>query len=362
MLEDIKEQPNILKTLAEKFFSSENSQLHINLNEEQIKNISKIYIVASGSSKNAGTIAKYFIEKLTRIPTEADFASEFAHRDPVLKPNDVVILISQSGETADTFAALKIAKNMNVHTIAITNNPESKIHKVADSAIEVQAGKEISIAATKSFTAQLMILYGLSLHLAEIRQSCRNIQQIKQELLDMSGPLNTIIEKYEDKHSIAEKISQYKSLVIVGRNINYGTAQEGALKIKETSYIDANGYPSGEFLHGYVAVVDEEAPLVSIIMKDPDNIPNYRLAISNTESIKKKRNPELIIIKSESDKDIEDNLLFKGSKFINMPDCSEEVSPLCVTVYLQILAFNIARALQRDINNPRALTKAVTSE
>lgn len=366
MLEDIREQPQILEELINRYFPEENGVSGINFNAADIyiKNISKIYIVASGSSRNAGNIAKYFIEKVTSIPTEADFASEFAHRNPCLNATDVVVAISQSGETADTFAAMKVAQSKSAHTVAITNNPDSKIHKLADTALEVGAGKEQSIAATKSFTAQLLNIYAFALKIAEIKGSLspEEIEHYKNELRQMPQYISSQIDDYGKIESVAGAISEQKSLVILGRGINYGTAQEAALKIKETSYIDANGYPTGEFLHGYVAVLDENAPIISLIPGDNKSAGNYKLALSNTEEIKKKRNPNLIIAKSQNNAEIEKNLLFNGADFLNIPDGPEWVSPFYLTVCVQMLALATANALGRDVNNPRALTKAITNE
>lgn len=366
MFNEIQEQPKILKKLIEKYFliNKPVQNIKLNLLKEEIINLSKIYIIASGSSRNVGGIAKYFFENIAKIPVEVDYASEFSHRNPNLTTNDFVIAISQSGETADTFSALKVAKEKGSHTFALTNNPESKIHNLAESQMQAGAGEEKNIAATKSFTAQLINLYALALYLAEQRDiaNAETRENLKQEFYSAIDKLEELINNTEEFDKIVQKIKDSKSLIILGRGSNFPVAQEGALKIKETSYIDANGYPSGEFLHGYVAVVDENIPVISIIIPNLVDDATYRLSIQNTETVKKKRNPSLIIIKSKKDKEIESNPEFKDAYFINIPDSCEMISPVFTSVALQILAFKVAETLGRDFSNPRGLTKAITSE
>lgn len=364
MLEDIKEQPEIIKKLTEKYMPLNKPVQNISLNIEDLSQLSKIYIVASGSSRNVANIAKYFIEKYAKLSVEVDYASEFAHRNPCLSKNDLVIAVSQSGETGDTFSALKIAKNKGAYTFALTNNPESRIHNLAESKMQVGAGKEKSIAATKSFTAQLINLYALALYLGEQRNTIfiEKAEEFKREFHKIPEKIEKLIENIEKFRNIAAKIKDSRSIVLLGRAANSASAMEGALKIKETSYIDANGYPAGEFLHGYIALLDENIPVISIITSDDKNNFNYRLAIRNTEEIKRKRNPHLIIIKSQNDKEIESHTLFENADFINIPEISEEISPLLAVISLQLLAFAIAKALGRDLDKPRGLTKTITDE
>lgn len=366
MLSEIKEQPKIIKELVEKYLPLDLpvQNVCLNLTKEEIGNISKIYIVASGSSRNVGSISKYIIEYVAKIPVEVDYSSEFAHKNPFLTNENLVIAISQSGETADTFCALKVAREKGAHTLALTNNPESRISHLAESHMQVGAGKEKSIAATKSVTAQLINLYALAVYFGEQKGilSKKEINNLKQELHLAEDKLEKIFENVKVIDKIAEKIKNSKSIVLLGRSLNFAVAKEGALKIKETSYIDANGYPTGEFLHGHMAVVDKDIPVISIIVPNKKNPPNYKLALSNTEEIKQKRSPHLIIIKSQADKEIEKNPVFKNTDFINIPETCEEVSPLFVVIVLQLLALKIAQGLGRDVDNPRSLTKAIVSE
>lgn len=364
MLSDIKEQPEIISKLINKYLPLDKpvQEISLNISDEKVQNLSKIYIVASGSSRNVGNIAKYFLEDITKIPVIVDYASEFAHRNPNLCSNDLFIAISQSGETADTYAALKIAIDKGAHTFALTNNPDSRIYNLAQAKMQVGAGKEKSIPATKSFTSQLFNLYIFALYLAEHRGTVSKdrLEELKRELHLVGKKIEELLQNTEQIDKIAHKIKDYRSLILVGRGANSAAAEEGALKIKETSYIDANGYPSGEFLHGYIAVVDENIPVISIIL--PANQDNYNLALSNAEEIKKKRNPHLIIVRSKEDTEIALKTLLKDSDFIDIPHSPAEISPILAVVSFQILAFRIAEQLGRDVNNPRSLTKSLTSE
>lgn len=366
MLDEIKEQPAVIDKLVNRYLPLNKpvQEIKLNLDREEINNLSKIYIVASGSSKNVGKISKYIIERIARIPVEVDYASEFAHRDLSLKPNDLVIAISQSGETADTFAAVKAAKENGVHTLALTNNPESKINNISESQMNVGAGKEKSIAATKSVTAQLINLYALALYLGEERGtiSSEESNKYKQELHKISKNLDKVLGNVDKITLIADKIKDSQHLVLLGRGVNLAVAQEGALKIKETSYIDANGYPSGEFMHGHKAVIDEKIPVISIIVPGEEGDPKYKYAINNTVEVKNNSNTDLVIIKSEKDKDIENNPVFKDAMFIDIPECEEKISPLYTLITLQLLALKIAEGLGRDVDQPRYLKKAVTNE
>ena len=366
MYDEIKEQPAVIDMLVNKYLpiGKPVQKIELNLDKNEINNLSKIYIVASGSSKNVGKISKYIIEKIAKIPVEVDYASEFAHRDLSLKPNDLVIAISQSGETADTFVAIKAAKENGVHTLALTNNPESKINNISESQMNVGAGKERSIAATKSVTAQLINLYALALYLGEERGtiSAEELDKYKQELHKVSKNLCKVLDNIDKIAKIASQIKDSQHLILLGRGVNLAVAQEGALKIKETSYIDANGYPSGEFMHGHKAVVDEKIPVISIIVPGEEGDLKYKYAINNTVEVKNNSNTDIVIIKSQKDKNIENNPAFKDSMFIDIPECDETVSPLYTLITLQLMALKIAEGLGRDVDKPRYLKKAVINE
>ncbi|KKQ38286.1 MAG: Isomerizing Glutamine-fructose-6-phosphate aminotransferase [Candidatus Moranbacteria bacterium GW2011_GWF2_37_7] len=321
MLKDIKETPAALETLLK------NTQITLK------KDISKIYIAASGSSRNAANIARYFIEKITNIPVIVDYASEFAHRSVAMTQNDLFIPLSQSGETADVLSALKKAKDKGIATFAITNNENSTIYKSTDAGMLAYAGKETSIPATKSFTCQLMCLYLLGIHLAGKQE---------QDLYKVPEKIAQFIDNCSELDSIAKQIKDFKSLIILGRGQNWAFAEEGSLKIKETTYINATGYPTGEFLHGHLAVLDENFPVISILTRCFDDADNYFLAIKNTEEIKKKRNPILIELRHGEE--------------------NEFIAPFITAVMLQLLTYKTAILLGRDTDKPRSLNKVVEKE
>lgn len=326
MIKDILETPSRLE------FQLKNTIINL----EPLK-FNKIYIAASGSSRNAANIAKYFIEKVVKTPVIVDYAGEFAHRSVAFGKNDLFIPLSQSGETADVLSALNKAKMSGVRTFAITNNENSSIHKLADSAIQAYAGTEKSIPATKTFTCQLMALYLLGMHLGKLHGT--EIEKITDKIPEK---ISKFIEQEDQTDAIAEKIKSTKSLILLGRGQNHPLAEEGALKFKETTYINATGYPTGEFLHGHLALLDENFPVISILTRSFDDSENYPLAIKNTEEISQKRNPILIKLSHNEENEI--------------------IAPFITAVMLQLLTYKTAMLLGRDVDNPRSLQKTVESE
>ncbi len=359
MLKDIKQTPDRLKALLNSYIQKNKEIINIKLSVNPEK-LGKIYITASGSSRNAANTAKYVIEKIAGIPVIVDFAGEFANRSVAVNQNDLLIALSQSGETADVFAALKKTKKKGIPTFAITNNPDSGIHKLADSAMFIHAGEEKSIPATKSFTCQLMSLYILGLFLAEQRKFCPEpeINIIKEKLSAIPGKISENIGVFSEKANlIAGKIKDNTGLIILGRGQNSALAEEGALKIQETSYINTFGYPTSEFMHGHLAVLEEGFPVISILTEVFDDFSSNILAEKNTLEIKKKRNPFLITIARntrfpEEEADI----------FIEINEPAPEIAPFLTAVFLQFLAYKLAVLLGRDTANPRSLSKTVTNE
>ncbi len=356
MLKEIQQQPTIIKNILDKQLS------HINLNkyEKNLKLINNICIIASGSSRNAGSIAKYFLENILNIPLQVDYASEFAYKDPIVDNKTLIIALSQSGETADTLKALKIAKEKKALTVALTNNKNSTIHKTVDVALEVMAGEEKSIAATKSFTAQLLNLYILGLCMSKILNTLTDTdyKTIVDQLYQIPEEFDKLIDNLSSYDSFAKKLKKYSHIILLGRGPDAGVADEGALKFKELTYIDANSCPTGEFLHGYLAFLDEKTPVISIL--PPDKIV-CNLALNNTLILKEKRNPPLFIIKPEGSKSFDDDDIV-SQNIINLPDCDKYIYPFYATVCLQILAYKTAMLLDKDVINPRSLTKVVAHE
>jgi len=383
MLNDIKDEPEIFKKLAEVYLPEGKPVQNININLEKI---SKIYIIASGSSRNAGNITRYFIESIAQIPVTVEHASEFSTRNPVLSSNDLVIFVSQSGETSDVLAALQVAKTKGAYTFAVTNNETSTIHTTADSAMFIHAGKEISVPATKSFASQLVCLYIMGIYLAErhceqseaIHQPLNNkwiassqaprndirilIESYKQKIHQMPQKIEKLISNTEEIDKIAQKLHDKKSLIILGRGQNFGLAEECSLKIKETCYINAGGYPTGEFLHGHLAMLDENSPVISIITKYGHDEANYTLAVGNTMQLIKKRNADVVIVKDAADSYINSKFSEFSVEYLNISEFNEEFSPVYSAVVLHLLTYKMAELLGNDVNNPRSLSKTVSAE
>ena len=356
MLKEILEQKDVFKALCGKFFDENNN---LKLKEFPIKKWNRIIICASGSSKNAGEIAKYVIESLAKIPCSIEYASEFAHKETPVGKNDLFVAISQSGNTADTFEALMKAKKSGAKTFALTNNIDSKIHYNADYKILADAGVEKSIAATKSFTAQLFILYIFAIGLSE-KIFAENLTELKNEFLRLADSYEEIFIQRPKIKQIAKKIRKAKSLVILARNINSALAKEGGLKIKETCYINAISAPSGEFLHGHFAFLDKNVPIFGILNKSEGDEENYKLTLNNLYEIRKKRRANVILIRTKDDYLAEEKIQNKYS--IEIPRVNKLFTPFLNLIALQLLAYETAKLIHDDIDKPRDLTKCVASE
>jgi len=356
MFSEIQEQKEVFRTLCSKFFDKE---LNINSTDFPLKKWNRIVICASGSSKNAGEIAKYFIEHLCNIPCSVEYASEFAHKENTLAKNDLFIAISQSGNTADTFEALLKAKEKKVTTFALTNNIESKIHQNADYKILADAGVENSIAATKSFTAQLLILYVFAMALAE-NVSAVELTELKKEFLEIAEKYDAIFSQREVIKKIAKKMKKAKSIVILSRNINSALAKEGGLKIKETCYINAISAPAGEFMHGHFAFLDKKVPIIGIVNNSDDDIETYNLTLNNLAEIKKKRKAKVFLLKTYGDTFAQQKIQNKYS--VDIPKINKWFTPFLNLMALQLMAYETAKLIHDDIDQPRDLQKCVASE
>lgn len=365
-IKEIQEQPKVINTLLDKYFSKPGkvSNLELGLSKKELKNMSGIKIIASGSSKNVAEMSRDFIEEVTGIPVEVHFASEFAHKKAVVNKNDLMIFISQSGETADTFAALKKSNEMNLKSIALTNTPGSKIHENASTAVEVGAGKELAVAATKSVTAQLINLYAIGLKLAEIKGTVKpmEISSYARELKTIPANLEIMLKDTRGVKAIAQNLVEEKNFHILGRGANYGSSMEGALKLRETTYSNPTPSASGEFLHGYIASVDESTPVIQVVQGSKGN-ENYDLTYNNLKEIIKKRSPEkVVIIKNGTNKEIEKEAAFAKAQFMNIPTISEKFSPVYVVARFQMLANELTKLQGKNPDKPRSLTKAVLTE
>ena len=345
MLKEIYEQPeSILNTLRGRIKDHE-IKITINLDEEFIKNLKRIIITACGTSWHAALIGKYIIEKNCGIPVEVDYASEFRYRNPIINKNDLLIVISQSGETADTLAALKEAKKKGAKTLGLVNAVGSTIARECESGIYLHAGPEIGVASTKAFTSQVTALIILSLFL-------KKDERIMEEVKKVPGIVKKVLENNHIKE-IAEIYYKKNNFLYLGRGINFPVALEGALKLKEISYIHAEGYPAAEMKHGPIALIDDDMPVVVIANKNDI----YDKILSNIQEIKARKG-KIIAIADEGDYNIKD----KVDHVIYVPEVIEELKPIVNSIPLQLLAYYIADLKGCNVDQPRNLAKSVTVE
>ncbi|MDR2616923.1 MAG: glutamine--fructose-6-phosphate transaminase (isomerizing) [Endomicrobium sp.] len=358
MLKEIFEQPRTIEdTLRGRIYPNE-GKVHVEevkLNKEDVRNISNIYLIACGSSYHAGFVSKFLFENFAKIPTEVDIASEFRYRNPILSEKTLVIAISQSGETADTLAALRLAKSKGCQTLAVCNIVGSSISRETNHVVYTHCGIEVGVASTKAFTGQLIALYILALDFASKKESLskEDIKKYLQELWEIPVKTGDFLENTQEVNKIAKLFDQKKDFLYLGRHVNYPVALEGALKLKEISYIHAEGYAAGEMKHGPIALIDESMPIVSIAT----NSKVYEKMISNMEEAKA-RGATIIVIASSGNREI----LTKSDHVIYVPEADEFVSPLISVVPLQLLAYYISVNLGCDVDQPRNLAKSVTVE
>jgi len=330
MLKEIFEQPEVIRETLK-------VPIHVN------KNFSRIIVVACGTASYASLVGKYIIEEVAKIPVIYEIASEFRYKEPLLNKNDLVIVISQSGETADTLAAVRLAKEKGAKTLGIINVIDSTIAREVDERIYTRAGPEIGVASTKAFISQLIIMYKLAFHLAGKEFDGTEIE----------SKIKEILSKHDEIKQLAQKYYLYQNFLYIGRNRNFPLALEGALKLKEISYIHAEAYPAGELKHGPIALVSEEMPTLAICPKDSV----YAKTFSNIEEIKA-REGKVITIATEGDQEIKK----VSNDIIYIPKVEEIFYPLLCTIPLQLFAYYIADMKECDVDKPRNLAKSVTCE
>ena len=356
MLKEIHEQPDSIRNTINSRLN-ENGEYDfkdLSLSKEYLKSLNKIYIVACGTAMHAGLAVKNTIEKLCKVLTQVEVASEFRYREPLVDKNSLCIFISQSGETADTLAALNLCKEHGAKTIAITNVVGSSITRVADYSIFTHAGPEIAVASTKAYTAQVTLLTMLAINLAEILESCNNtlINTLKLNVLSLPSKVQECFNKNLDLiKDFASKIYTEKDAFFLGRGVDYTTALEGSLKLKEISYIHSEAYPAGELKHGPIALIEDGTTVISI-MTDKNLTPK---SISNTQEVITRGAKTLIITN--------DNL--QNTNFdtiINIPEIHPFVSPILAIIPLQLLSYYISKNKGLDVDKPRNLAKSVTVE
>ncbi len=365
MLKEIYEQPRAVRDTTLGRVSLDTGKVfldNMSITAANFQNFDKVYIAACGTSWHAGLAAKFMLERLAKIPVEVDYASEYRYRDPLVGANDLTVLITQSGETADTIAAQRESKAKGSKTLAVCNVVGSMIAREAAGTIYTHAGPEIGVASTKAFTAQLTALFLLSLHMAEVRGKISQEEALDymEELTHLPKKLETVLKLDPTVEELARHYHRVSDFLFLGRGIHYPIALEGALKLKEISYIHAEGYPAGEMKHGPNALIDENLPVVIIATqdtKDPNSVLKYEKTISNLQEVKA-RSGTVIALATEGDPHIAQH----ADHVIFLPEVPELLSPILEIVPLQLLAYHIAVRRGCDVDQPRNLAKSVTVE
>lgn len=354
MLKEIYEQPtSIRETIGSKF--SENSKCEfeeLNFSKEYLSSINKIYIVACGTAMHAGLVAKNAIEKLCKINTEVDIASEFRYREPLIDSKTLCIFISQSGETADTIAALKLSKEKGAKTIAISNVIGSSITREADYSLYTHAGPEIAVASTKAYTSQVILLVILAIYFAEILEmDGKTLTDLKKEILELPKKVEETLSVSESIKKITKTIFQEKDIFFLGRGIDEAVAREGCLKLKEISYIHSESYPAGELKHGPIALIENGITVIGILTDS--NL--VEKSISNLQEVITRGAKTVVITNQKLNKNLFDFV-------IEIPETNSFVSPILSIIPLQLLSYYISKEKGLDVDKPRNLAKSVTVE
>lgn len=356
MLKEIHEQPRaIADTLAGRLREEEGDVYleDLKLSDADLRGLEKIFIVACGTSWHAGLVGKFMIEKHCRVPVEVDIASEFRYRDPIVGPKMLTLLISQSGETADTLAALREAKSKGGRVVAVCNVVESSIPRECDGVIYTHAGPEIGVASTKAFTTQLVALFLLALRLGRARGTlaAEQVREFAAALATLPRKVEETLELNEQIEAIARDFMNARDFLYLGRGNQYPAALEGALKLKEISYIHAEGYPAGEMKHGPIALIDELMPVVVIA---PEN-DTFEKVVSNMEEVQARAGRVIAVTDAEG-------LCDKADALLVIPRIADDLMPVLTSVPLQLLAYHIAVLKGTDVDQPRNLAKSVTVE
>ncbi|WP_300383817.1 glutamine--fructose-6-phosphate transaminase (isomerizing) [Clostridium sp.] len=357
MLKEIHEQPKAVKdTLKSRIVLNEKVKLDdFHMTKEEIEDINRVYIVACGTAYHAGVVGKTILEKTIKLPVEIDVASEFRYREPIIDNHTLMIVLSQSGETADTLAVVRLAKENGARVLAITNVVGSSIAREANDVLYTWAGPEIAVASTKAYVTQVITLYIVSLYFAEIRHTMTKeaIEEVKEELLNIPQKIEEIIKSEEYIKEITKEFKDNKDMYYLGRGFDYAVAMEGSLKTKEISYIHSEAYPAGELKHGTIALIEEGTPVVAIATQEH----LFEKTVSNVREVTT-RGAKVLGIAMEGHKDIEKVV----EKVIYIPRTMPLLAPVLAVVPLQLLSYYIAKTRGCDIDKPRNLAKAVTVE
>jgi len=358
MMKEIHEQPDVIRNTLGSRINEEDGAVYleeVNLDSSQLSKIRRIVITACGTAFYAGMVGKYLIERAARIPVECDLASEFRYRDPICDENTLVIAVSQSGETADTIAAIDLAKSKGAKTLGIINVKGSSLSRKVDGTLYIHAGPEIGVASTKAYMAMVVAFELLSLDFAQKLQT-KTVEQVRKSITGLkhiAGQVEELLKQKEKIEKLAHAYMNYRNFLYLGRDLNFPTALEGALKLKEISYIHAEGYASGEMKHGPIALLDPDCPVVAILTKGSV----YEKVVSNIQEARS-RDCRVLAIGTEGD----DHLLDHVDDLFLIQDVQEELIPMLAVVPLQLLAYYIADLKGADVDQPRNLAKSVTVE
>ncbi len=358
MLKEIYEQPRAIRDTLLGRVSQDTGRIFLDemeITAAEFRACRKLHIVACGTSWHAALVGKFMLEKLARLPVEVDIASEFRYRDPILDPDHLVMVISQSGETADTLAAQREARGRGIKTLAICNVVGSMVTREAQGVIYTHAGPEIGVASTKAFTAQIAALYLFALHVAQVRGTLtpERCKEHIRDLLHLPTQIEQILAKDAEVEEIAKEYFRAPDFLYLGRGINYPIALEGALKLKEISYIHAEGYPAGEMKHGPIALIDRNLPVVALVFGDA----LFEKMLSNVEEAQA-RDGVIIMITQEGHEEAGRRV----ARTFTIPKTSDLLTPILASVPLQLLAYHIALRRGCDVDQPRNLAKSVTVE
>ena len=358
MLKEIFEQPNSIHDSFRGRMSIQRNEIKLSGIDQHWKRwegAQRILIIACGTSWHAGLVAEYLFEDFARIPVEVEYASEFRYRNPIIRSDDVVIAISQSGETADTLAAIRLAKEQGAHVFGICNVVGSSIARETDSGAYTHAGPEIGVASTKAFTAQLTVLTLIAMHVGQRNGnlSSKRFSRLLVELNSIPEKVEQLLKQDAKIKEIAVKFQHNENALYLGRGVNFPVALEGALKLKEISYIHAEGYPSAEMKHGPIALIDEEMPVFFVATADDV----YEKVVSNVQEVKA-RGGRLVALVTSGNSDLKSLAEF----VIEIPKCDQALAPLLTTIPLQLLSYHIAVLRECNVDQPRNLAKSVTVE
>jgi glucosamine--fructose-6-phosphate aminotransferase (isomerizing) len=358
MLKEIFEQPRaIIDTLRGRILEDTGDVFldGVSLSPEEMENINKVCFIACGTSYYAGLVGKFMIEDISRIPAEVDLASEFRYRDPIVDDKTLIVLISQSGETADTLAAMREGKKKGAKLLCICNVVESSLARDCDHVLYTHAGPEIGVASTKAFTSQIIAIFLLSFYFGRKKNqlSDERASDLFSNLVKLPHLVEKVLELEPEIKAVAEKFVDARDFLYLGRGINYPIALEGALKLKEISYIHAEGYPAGEMKHGPIALIDEDMPVFTLVPGDSV----YDKIVSNIEQVKARKG-SVIAVAIEGDMEIAK----KADHVIYIPDTDPVLMPIVMVVPLQLFAYHVAVFKGTDVDQPRNLAKSVTVE